>query len=402
MEKPIRRRKKRKAGAGCDGREMCAVRAVATLCLLLLLAACGGNSDARPDASFPPAIALRPAAAGFVQPVSIAHAGDGSDRLFIVEQSGRIRILRNGIIDPVPFLNISNLVNPAGGEQGLLGLAFPPGYAALGEFYVNYTDRVAVGNTIVARFGLTADADVADPLSRQELLNIVQPFTNHNGGQLAFGPDGFLYIGTGDGGSAGDPFGNAQNLGTLLGKLLRIDVLSGVVPYAIPAGNPFGDEIWSYGLRNPWRFSFDRLNGDFYLADVGQGTVEEVDFQPAGGGAGVNYGWNRMEGSRCFPSAPCSSAGLTLPVAEYLHGSGDCSVTGGYVYRGPAAALQGIYFYGDFCSGRIWGLRKTATGFESALLTDTGLAISTFGEDEAGELYVADYLTGTIFRITSP
>ncbi|MCE5263348.1 MAG: PQQ-dependent sugar dehydrogenase [Deltaproteobacteria bacterium] len=382
------------------------LRAAGTFFLLLLLAACGQVSvettSTSTSTSFPPTISLRPVAAGFVQPVGITHAGDGSGRLFIVEQGGRIRIFQNNFIKAVPFLDISSLVTAAVGEQGLLGLAFPPGYSTRGEFYVNYTDRTGVGNTIVARYGLTANANVADPLSRQELLTIVQPFTNHNGGQLAFGPDGFLYIGTGDGGSVGDPLGNAQSLASLLGKVLRIDVLSGAVPYAIPLGNPFGDEIWAYGLRNPWRFSFDRQTGDFYLADVGEAAVEEVDFQPAGSGAGANYGWNIMEGSRCFLTPVCSRTGLTLPVAEYPHGSGDCSIAGGYVYRGSSAALQGIYFYGDFCSGRIWGLRQTATGIKTELLIDTALAISTFGEDEAGELYVADYLTGSIFRITAP
>ncbi|MHB8773447.1 MAG: PQQ-dependent sugar dehydrogenase, partial [Syntrophales bacterium] len=195
---------------------------------------------------------------------------------------------------------------------------------------------------------------------------------------------------------------NGQNPASLLGKILRIDVLSGATPYAIPPGNPFGSAVWSLGLRNPWRFSFDRLTGDLYVADVGQSLVEEVNFQPAGSGAGVNYGWNIMEGSRCFTGATCATAGLTLPVAEYLHGNGDCSVTGGYVYRGAAAALRGIYFYGDFCSGRIWGMRRTGAIFETVLLADTTLSISTFGEDEAGELYVADYATGEIFRIDSP
>jgi glucose/arabinose dehydrogenase len=376
------------------------------LLLALSLAACGGGSggsvpvEAPP--SFPPAISLTRVAGGFAQPVTITHAGDGSGRLFVVEQGGRIRIIRNGAVVPTPFLDITNLVTPTGGEQGLLGLAFPPGFTARRTFYVNYTNRAGVGNTVIARFSLSADADRADPLSRQELLNIIQPFANHNGGQLAFGRDGHLYIGSGDGGSGGDPLGNGQNTGTLLGKILRIDVLSGATPYAIPAGNPFGNEIWAYGLRNPWRFSFDLLTGDFYVADVGQDLVEEINFQPAGSGAGVNYGWNIMEGNRCFGSTTCSTAGLALPVAEYLHGNGDCAVTGGYVYRGSATALQGIYFYGDFCSGRIWGLRRTGARFQTALVADTTLSISTFGEDEAGELYVADYATGDIYRIVSP
>jgi glucose/arabinose dehydrogenase len=341
-------------------------------------------------------------AGGFIQPVAITHAGDGSGRLFVVEQGGTVRIVRNGVVQPTPFLNITSLVTPAGGEQGLLGLVFPPGFAARGTFYVNYTNRTAVGNTVIARFGLGGSADLADPASRSELLTIVQPFVNHNGGQLAFGPDSLLYIGTGDGGSGGDPLGNGQSLTTLLGKLLRIDVLGTATPYAIPPGNPFANEIWAYGLRNPWRFSFDRLTGDLYLADVGQGLVEEVNFQPAGSGAGANYGWNVLEGNNCFSDPACSRVGLTLPVAEYLHGSGDCSVTGGYVYRGSITALAGVYFYGDFCSGRIWGLRRSGGLFENRLLSDTSFLISTFGEDEAGELYLADYAGGDIYRISAP
>jgi glucose/arabinose dehydrogenase len=369
--------------------------------LILLLAGCGGGSSGTPAAP-PLTITLTRVAGGFAQPLAITHAGDGSGRLFVAEQGGAIRILRNGAVSPVPFLDISGLVTPNGGEQGLLGVAFPPGFAARGSFYVNYTDRTGIGNTVIARFGLTANPDVADAASLAPLLGIAQPFANHNGGQLAFGPDGFLYIGSGDGGSGGDPLGNGQSLATLLGKVLRIDVLSGATPYGIPPGNPFGNEIWAYGLRNPWRFSFDRLTGDLYLADVGQALVEEIDFQPAGSGAGANYGWNIMEGSRCFGSDVCVSAGLTLPVTEYLHGSGDCSVTGGYVYRGSSPALQGVYFYGDFCSGRIWGLQRSGSAWTSTLLADTALAISTFGEDEAGELYVADYATGDVYRIGAP
>jgi len=352
-----------------------------------------------PQAPFPTNITLTRVAGGFVHPVTLAHAGDGSGRMFVVEQRGTIKILRDGRVAPTPFLDIKRLVNQKGSEQGLLGLAFPPEFGVLKNFYVNYTDRNGVGNTSISRFGLTADPERADPGSRVELLNITHPFANHNGGELAFGPDGFLYIGTGDGGSGGDPYGNGQKRTALLGKLLRIDVLTGAKPYAVPAGNPFGNEVWAYGLRNPWRFSFDRLTGDLYIADVGQDKVEEIDYQPAGRGAGANYGWNVMEGTHCFAASNCSSDGLTLPVAEYLHGNGDCSVTGGYVYRGSNAALRGIYFYGDYCSGRIWGLRRSGVKWENHLLKDTKLSISTFGEDEAGELYVVDYAKGDIYRI---
>ncbi|WP_239031673.1 PQQ-dependent sugar dehydrogenase [Geomonas diazotrophica] len=251
---------------------------------------------------------------------------------------------------------------------------------------------------MIASFKAGEKPDVADPASRKQLLTIVQPYANHNGGQLAFGPDGMLYIGMGDGGSGGDPHGNGQRLDTLLGKILRIDVSSDTAPYRLPK-NPFGNEIWAYGLRNPWRFSFDRGTGDLYIADVGQDEVEEIDFQPAGSGAGANYGWNVMEGDRCFKSPNCKKTALTLPVAVYRHGHGDCSVTGGYVYRGKIEALRGIYLYGDFCSGRIWGLRRVGGKWQTRLLIDTPYAISTFGEDDDGEVYLADYGSGTIFRI---
>jgi glucose/arabinose dehydrogenase len=380
----------------------CGWRALYAALFPLLITACNSGGGDPALATFPATITLTRLAGGFSQPTTITHAGDGSGRLFVLEQGGAIRIIRNGAVSPTPFLNISSLVTPTGGEQGLLGLAFPPGFSARRSFYVNYTNRTGIGNTVVARFALTSDPDLADRASRRELLNITQPFTNHKGGQLAFGPDNLLYIGTGDGGSGGDPFGNGQKLDTLLGKLLRIDVLSGAVPYAIPAGNPFNNEILAYGLRNPFRFSFDRLTGDLYLGDVGQELVEEIDFQPAGQGAGANYGWNVMEGSRCFADPTCSSAGLVLPVAEYLHGNGDCSVISGYVYRGSIPALKGIYLYGDLCSGRIWGLIRNGAVWENRLLIDTALTISTFGEDEAGELYLADYATGDIYRIGVP
>jgi glucose/arabinose dehydrogenase len=389
-------------------------KSLCALGLALFIAACGGGgggstvtTPTTPTTPTPPntqatSVTLTKVAGGFNHPVAITHAGDGSGRLFVVEQAGVVKIIRNGVVSAIPFLDITSQVTPAGGEQGLLGLAFPPGFTARNSFYVNYTNRTGVGNTVVARFAVSADPERADPASRAELLTITQPFANHNGGQLAFGPDALLYIGSGDGGNGGDPLGNGQNTSVLLGKILRINVLSGDAPYTIPAGNPFLNEIWAYGLRNPWRFSFDRLTGDLYLADVGQNLVEEIDFQPAGSGAGANYGWNIMEGDRCFADPACSSSGLTLPVAQYLHGSGDCSVTGGYVYRGSTAALGGIYLYGDFCSGRIWGLQRSGTAWDNKLFNDTTLSISTFGEDEAGELYLADYATGDIYRIGAP
>ena len=372
-----------------------------------------------------PQISLIKLADGLSQPVHVTNAGDGSGRLFVVEQPGRIRIIRNGVLLPTSFLDISSTAqNPAdgkvlfGGEQGLLSVAFPPNFSQKGYFYVNYT-RVPDGATVLARYFVTVNPDVANPASEQIVLAVTQPFANHNGGQLVFGPDRFLYIGMGDGGSGCDPNNFAQNLADLpgnqklLGKLLRIDVESGVAPYAIPQTNPLLNgtvsEIWALGLRNPWRFSFDRPTGDLYIGDVGQNAFEEVNFQPASSTGGENYGWNIMEGfsfsnvsSSCTPPClpNCSQAGLTLPVFVYSHAQGDCSITGGMVYRGKVFKnMDGLYFYGDFCTGRIWGLRHVGTAWESSLLVDTPFQITSFGEDEAGQLYVTDYLTGSIFRI---
>jgi glucose/arabinose dehydrogenase len=303
-----------------------------------------------------------------------------------------------------PFLDLSSLVT-FGGEQGLLGLAFDPDYAHSGRFFVDYTDRN--GNTVVARYNVsTLNPNVADPGSGVPLLFIEQPFGNHNGGQLQFGPDGYLYIGTGDGGSGGDPGDRAQNLGTLLGKLLRVDV-SGLT-YSVPPSNPFVSngsaraEIWAYGLRNPWRFSFDRATGDLWLADVGQGSWEEIDFQPRTSIGGENYGWRRMEGTHCFnPSSNCTDGTMILPVVEYGHANGACSVTGGFVYRGTRSpGLQGAYIFGDFCSGVISIATRQPGGTTStAPLVSTGFDISTFGEDASGEVYVASYSGGTLYRL---
>jgi glucose/arabinose dehydrogenase len=334
----------------------------------------------------------------------------------VVEQAGRIRILDNGAIRPAPFLDIASVTPPrllAGGERGLLSVAFPPGFAAKRYFYVCYT-RSPDGAIVVARYRLSAgDNNAADPASEEVILVVLHPvFGNHNGGQLAFGTDGYLYIGTGDGGGGGDPDRNGQNPATMLGKLLRIDVESGTAPYAVPPGNPFvgratyRPEIWALGLRNPWRFSFDRGTGDLYIADVGQDTIEEIDFQPAGDPGGHNYGWRIMEGDRCFPpgTAGCDRTGLTLPVFVYDHSLG-CSVTGGHVYRGAAfPSLQGIYLFGDYCSGRIWGLKKNGAAWENTLLLAPAPApnISTFGEDEAGNVYVANHASGDLLKIVVP
>ncbi len=353
-----------------------------------------------------PRISLILRAEGLTQPVQVAHAGDGSGTLYVVEQVGRIQTIKNGTLGAAPFLDISARAL-AGGERGLLGLAFPQGYATKGYFYVNYT-RSPDGATVIARYRVTHDPDVADPSSEEILLVIDQPFGNHNGGQIAFGPDGFLYIGMGDGGSGGDPQNNAQNPATLLGKMLRIDVEGGVFPYAVPPGNPFvgsggfRGEIWALGLRNPWRFSFDRGTGDLYIGDVGQGSFEEVDFQPATSAGGENYGWNVLEGNSCFGGGVCNAADFVPPVAVYDHSGGNCSITGGTVYRGNAyPGLQGIYLYGDFCTGQIFGLTRDGSAWENALLLDAPFSISSFGEDEAGNLYATNYGGGSVHEIVA-
>lgn len=337
-------------------------------------------------------------AAGFSFPVQVTHAGDGSGRLFVVEQTGRIKIIKNGSVLSAPFLDISGLISCCG-ERGLLGLAFHPDYSANGYFYLNYT-RSGDGATVIARYSVSGgNPDVANPASAQTILIISQPYSNHNGGQLFFSPvDGYLYIATGDGGSGGDPQNYAQNTGSLLGKMLRLDVDS-AFPYAIPPDNPFVgpgnplDEIWALGLRNPWRFSFDRATGDLYIGDVGQNQWEEIDFQ-ANGNGGLNFGWRCREGAHNFNfSGNCASLTLTDPIAEYNHTLGN-AVTGGFVYRGTLyPALAGHYFYADYGSGRIWSKQITGPGAwaPSEQELDTNFLISAFGEDEAGELYVVEW-----------
>lgn len=355
-------------------------------------------------------LALRPVASGLRNPLYVTHAGDGSGRLFVVERPGLIRVIADGRLAETPFLDIRDRVGSSGSEQGLLGLAFAPDYPRSGHFFVNYTDRR--GDTVVSRFTVSANPDVADPRSEFLVLKLPQPAANHNGGMLLFGPDGYLWVGTGDGGAANDRFGNGQNPDTLLGKMLRLDVTTDrAVPYLVPGDNPWvnaewngrnvRDEIWAVGLRNPWRYSFDRATGDLWIADVGQNLYEEVHYVPAGSAGGLNFGWPIMEGTHCFPqTTDCQRAGLEIPVAEYAHGAGDCSVTGGYVYRGAQfPALVGVYLYGDYCSGRIWGLAREGDGWRSVSLLETGLNISSFGEDEAGELYVTDLRRGGVYRI---
>ena len=352
-------------------------------------------------------LALEPVLSDFRSPVYVTAPPDGSGRLFVVEQGGTIRIAENGRVLPQPFLDVTALV-VSGGERGLLGLAFHPRYQENGVFFVAYTARGSGDNT-VARYRVTADPNRADPASAAILFAIPDFAPNHNGGMLAFGPDGYLYIGTGDGGGGGDPQRNGQNRSTLLGKMLRVDV-DGGDPYAVPADNPFvGDreaaaEVWAYGLRNPWRYSFDRATGDLWIGDVGQNAYEEVNRQPGGSRGGENYGWNRMEGLHCFPiGSRCDQSGLVLPVAEYPTQRPECAVTSGYVYRGSREpALYGGYFYADYCSGRIWSLHQGPDGaWVDAELLDSDLQISSFGEDEAGELYLTDLRGGGIYRLTA-
>jgi len=308
---------------------------------------------------------------------------DGSGRLFVLEKNGRIRILQNGQLSPNPFLDITDRVDDDSNEMGLLGLAFHPNYTQNGFFYVNYTGPG--GDTFISRF--QANGDSADPNTELNLLKIKQPFPNHNGGSLAFGPDGYLYAGLGDGGSQGDPNGNGQNINALLGKILRIDVNSGQ-PYAIPVDNPFGSEVWAYGLRNPWRISFDRETGDLYIGDVGQGDWEEIDFVPVGSSGGLNFGWNLYEGNHAYKAIGGDNAEFIFPVAEYSHAEGGCSVTGGYVYRGSMPEWNGIYLYGDYCTGNVWGLIRSGEQWQVQLLFEMHVLLTSFGQDENGEIYM--------------
>ncbi|MFN7943322.1 MAG: PQQ-dependent sugar dehydrogenase [Thermoanaerobaculia bacterium] len=350
----------------------------------------------------PSAIALLPVVSGLAHPLFLTHAGDGSGRLFIVEQGGTIRVVENGRLRPVPFLDAAAMLDESDGERGLLGLAFPPDYRSSGRFYIAHT---APGPTVrITSLRVAADPNRADPASAATVLSMDDPAGNHNGGMIAFGPDGNLWTGTGDGGSAGDPWDHARDRGSLLGKILRLDVRT--APYAIPPDNPFArgggrGEIWALGLRNPWRFSFDRQTGELWTGDVGQNAWEEIDVEDPRSGGGRHYGWKTMEGLHCFsPRNGCDPAGLHLPIHEYGHDQG-CSVTGGYAYRGRAIPrLVGAYLFSDYCSGRIWALTRDAAGRATvALLLESHLAVSSFGEDEAGELYVCDHRGGVVYRI---
>jgi glucose/arabinose dehydrogenase len=382
----------------------------ATLFVAALLAGLAGPAPrpARAVAAPAPqqgglAVTLEPVASDLERPVYLTHAGDGSGRLFIVEKDGRIRIWQNGELLRTPFLDITERVEDGGNEQGLLSVAFHPQYETNGRFFVCYTAEGDDDPVTVAEYTASPPSSNAASTTERPILRIPHPqFSNHNGGQLQFGPDGFLYLGTGDGGGGGDPFENGQDVDELAAKILRIDVDNGN-PYSSPGDNPYAgqtrgrDEIYAIGFRNPWRFSFDRETGELWVADVGQNQWEEIDIVERGG----NYGWDVMEGTHCFePSSGCETSGLDLPIYEYNHGEG-CSITGGYVYRGTQSpALVGTYIFADYCNSFIWGLRN---GERINLLDrdDLRLGITSFGEDEAGELYVL-HERGTVQRIVGP
>ena len=370
---------------------------------ILLLAACDGNT-------FPPAVPqpidsvtlrVQTVATGLSSPVHLAAPANDS-RLFIVEQPGRIRIVQDGQLLGTPFLDIRAKVR-SGGEQGLLSVAFHPDYATNGYFFVNYTDLN--GDTRVERYRVSGNPNAADPASAKLIIAIAQPFSNHNGGQLAFGADGMLYIGMGDGGSGGDPQNHGQDRSTLLGDLLRIDVAAGD-PYAIPPDNPhvastqLRPEIWASGLRNPWRFSFDFTDNMLYIADVGQGSWEEVNAVSAAQG-GINFGWRIMEGAHCYNAGTCDQSGLQLPVHEYANDNETCAVTGGHVYRGAAIpGITGHYFYSDYCAGWLKSFRLvsgTATAHRTWDVGDLG-SVTSFGVDATGELYILS-AEGTVRKL---
>jgi glucose/arabinose dehydrogenase len=348
--------------------------------------------------------------AGLEAPVDVANAGDGSGRLFVVEQAGRIRVIKDRTALAEPFLDITDRI-ASGGERGLLGLAFHPDYPADPRFFVDYTDRD--GNTVISQFQVSpTDPNLADQDSETILLHIDQPFANHNGGAVVFGPDGMLYIGMGDGGSAGDPQGNGQRLDTLLAKVLRIDVnvqRGNAIPYLIPPDNPFvanaqaQPEIWLTGLRNPWRMRFDRATGDLWIGDVGQNAWEEIDVARAGT-SGQNYGWNRMEGFHCYqPATACDQTGLTMPVAEYGHGDG-CAVIGGVVVRDPRQGrLDGGYLFGDACSDNLWLMSPAGDARrEPTIVARLGRTLSSIGEGEDGTVYATSLSPGELLRLHAP
>lgn len=349
-------------------------------------------------------IQIEQIASGYTRPTFITHAFD--DRLFVVEERGLVTIIQDGERVPTPFLDIQDRVNNQANEQGLFSILFHPDYPETNYFFVNYTR--ADGSSVISRMSVSDDPNRGDPASELVMLVIGQPYNNHNGGQMHFGPDGYLYIGMGDGGSGGDPLNHGQDATTLLGSMLRIDVNSNSERgYAIPPDNPYLDnderpnEIWGIGLRNPWRFSFDRLTGDLYVADVGQSAWEEIHLIPAGTPGGINFGWNIMEGRQCFRGSDCDQTGLDIPIWDYDHSNG-CSITGGYVYRGEAyPELWGNYFFSDYCSGNIWALVAQDEGEPIVnLVLQSGLGPASFGQDANGEVYISDHRGGGIYRLT--
>jgi len=409
------------------GRARLAVRSLGVVCgVCLLLTSCAKGCGREAPPGPPPGagltLTLAVVAKGLTKPIGIYNAGAGDDRLFIVGQPGRITIVRpDGTVLPAPFLDLTDRVESGANETGLLGVAFHPRYAETGYFYVNYTATVGGRlETRISRFSVTADRNAADPKSEKILLTVAQPFPNHNAGDLHFGPDGFLYIPLGDGGSAGDPNNNAQTMTTILGKIIRIDVDAragsppdcvgkGTGGYTIPITNPMTDgaghtcdEIWASGLRNPWRSSFDRLTGDFYLADVGQEKWEEIDLQPSGEPGGENYGWRCYEGTHEYNPDGCELEHDIAPIFEYGHEGGHCSVIGGYVYRGARyPAMAGRYIFTDYCSGTFWDLVPDDAG-EWTATAHANLAVfgyTSFGEDAAGELYVVNRETGALYQL---
>ena len=351
-------------------------------------------------------VRLATVASGFDRPLFVTHAGDGSGRLFVVEQGGKVRIVRDGKVLPAPFLDLGARLDKSSGERGLLGLAFAPDFAASRRLFVAHTATAPAGPVVrIARYlAEPGGADRVDPASESVLLDMADPAGNHNGGMLAFGPDGRLWAGTGDGGSGGDPWDNARNPKSLLGKMLRIDVGGAGAATAArgeSGAGPAPVEIWGLGLRNPWRFSFDRATGEIWIGDVGQNAWEEIDVADSKRPAPVHFGWRTMEGFHCYdPRQGCDAKGLELPLYEYGHDTG-CSVTGGYVYRGKAIpALAGRYLFSDYCTGHLWSLTRDAAGkAQVATLLETRRAVSSFGEDEAGELYICDHSGGEVLRI---
>lgn len=381
------------------------LRPLSTAAMLLgVTLTCGGDSTRNDPPASPVTVHLEQVATGLSMPLLVLSAPGDTSRLFVVEKGGAVRVIKHGTLLPTPFIDLSGRVT-TGMEQGLLGMAFHP---SDGRVVLSFTipGPTGAGRSRIATFTTGADPDVLDPASEQTVLELDQPYANHNGGNVVFGPDGYLYAGYGDGGSAGDPQGHGQDRNDLLGSLLRLDLDHGV-PYTIPASNPFvgqpnmRGELWNWGVRNPWRFSFDRANGNLYIADVGQDAWEEVDVQPAASTGGENYGWRIMEGDHCYGGGSCSTSGLVLPKIEYGHGDG-CSITGGFVYRGQAIPdLAGTYFYSDYCSGWVRSFVYAggqATDPRSWPTLETHGQVTSFGEDAVGELYVV-LAGGTIYRI---